>query len=111
MLLVSNVSVVYTEVCDSPVAGSLRQRINALLRDKYEIEAHGKGLQNQQAGSDVRGLFQKFRPPGMSFLNNPVNDSNAHASGDAQRPAFGQGIGDRFAGFGDRFSKSFRPQQ
>ena len=91
--------------------GALRQQINALLRDKYEAEAHSRNAQTQQTAPDVKGLFRKFTP-GMPFLGPQSNGASNHAEEDAAKPAFGQGIGDRFAGFGDRFSKSFsRPQQ
>ncbi|KAL0051955.1 hypothetical protein WJX82_005290 [Trebouxia sp. C0006] len=92
-------------------SGALRQQINALLRDKYEAEAHSRNAQTQQTAPDVKGLFRKFTP-GMPFLGPQSNGASNHAEEDAAKPAFGQGIGDRFAGFGDRFSKSFnRPQQ
>ncbi|KAL0034896.1 hypothetical protein WJX77_011872 [Trebouxia sp. C0004] len=92
-------------------SGALRQQINALLRDKYEAEAHSRNAQTQQSAPDVKGLFRKFTP-GMPFLGPQSNGASNHAEEDAAKPAFGQGIGDRFAGFGDRFSKSFsRPQQ
>ena len=90
--------------------GALRQQINALLRDKYEAEAHSKDVQSQQAtASDMKGLFRKL--PGMPFMA-PHSNGGTHADEEAAKPASGQGIGDRFAGLGDRFSKSFsRPQQ
>ncbi len=94
--------------------GALRQRINALLRDKYEAEAHKGDAQTQQIAPDMKGLFRKFTP-GMPFLGPQSNGASNHIEEDAAsaaKPAFGQGLGDRFAGFGDRFSKSFtRPQQ
>ncbi|KAL0033611.1 hypothetical protein WJX79_007693 [Trebouxia sp. C0005] len=92
-------------------SGALRQQINALLRDKFEAEAHSRNAQTQQTAPDVKGLFRKFTP-GMPFLGPQSNGASKVVEEDAAKPAFGQGIGDRFAGFGDRFSKSFsRPQQ
>ena len=92
----------------SLLVGALRQQINALLRDKYEAEAHSKDLQSlQQTAPDMKGLLRKL--PAMPFM---ANGAANHADDEAAKPVFGQGIGDRFAGFGDRFSKSFsRPQQ
>lgn len=93
------------------LTGALRQQINALLRDKYEAETHNRDVQSQQVTApDMKGLFRKL--PGMPFMAPHSNGTTNHADEDAAKPAFGQGIGDRFAGFGDRFSKSFsRPQQ
>ena len=91
--------------------GALRQQINTLLRDKYEAEAHSRNAQTQQTAPDMKGLFRKFTP-GMPFLGPQSNGASNHAEEDAAKPALSQGIGDRFAGLGDRFSKSFsRPQQ
>ena len=86
--------------------GALRQQINTLLRDKYEVESCNKSMESQQAvGPDVKGLLRKL--PGMPFLAAHSNGA-AHPDEESAKPAFG----DRFAGFGDRFSKSFsRPQQ
>ena len=97
--------------CSCVLAGALRQQINTLLRDKYETEAHSQELQSQPAtASDAKGLFRKL--PAMPFLAPQSNGNANHATEDTTKPAFGQGIGDRFAGLGDRFSKSFgRPQQ
>ena len=81
------------------------------MRDKYEAEAHSIEAQNQQAGPDVKGLFRKFTP-GMPFLGPQSNGANHPSDDSASKQGFVQGLGDRFAGFGDRFSKSFsRPQQ
>ena len=78
-----------------------------MLRDKYEAEATNTNAQMPQVAPDMKGLFRKLTP-GMPQNNGAVN----HAEEDAAKPAFTQGLGDRFAGFGDRFSKSFsRPQQ
>lgn len=95
----------------SLLVGALRQQINALLRDKYEAEAHSKDVQSQQqTAPDMKGLFRKL--PGMPFMAPHSNGAANHADEEASKPASGQGIGDRFAGLGDRFSKSFsRPQQ
>lgn len=87
-------------------AGALRQQINTLLRDKYEVESRSKSMESQQAaGPDVKGLFRKL--PGMPFLATHSNGA-ALPDDESTKPAFG----DRFAGLGDRFSKSFsRPKQ
>ncbi|KAL3148118.1 hypothetical protein ABBQ38_014399 [Trebouxia sp. C0009 RCD-2024] len=89
-------------------SGALRQQINALLRDKYEAEAHSRDVHNQQVTApDMKGLFRKL--PGMPFMA-PHSNGAMNADGEAAKSTFGQGIGG-FAGFGDRFSKSFsRPQ-
>ena len=87
----------------------MQQRIHALLRDKYEAEAHSTEAHAHLAapGADVKGLFRKFTP-GMPFLG-PQSNGAGHVV-DENAPK--QGFGDRFAGLGDRFSKSFsRPQQ
>ena len=89
-------------------AGALQQRIHALLRDKYEAEAQAHLA---ATGADVKGLFRKFTP-GMPFLGPQSNGAGHAVDENAPKQGFGQGFGDRFAGFGDRFSKSFsRPQQ
>lgn len=82
-----------------------------MLRDKYEAEATNTNAQMPQVAPDMKGLFRKLTP-GMPFLGPQSNGAVNHAEEDAAKPAFAQGLGDRFAGFGDRFSKSFsRPQQ